>query len=123
MLMKMADNADARVSLPAMALLGTLKLQQGATQQGFNLLHRALEVEQGATWFGCAPGRGRSWPGLSSVRPENAGLNRLHNAQQAFQSAGQTDQLAQCLENEAGYLEQAKKSDLAKAIRDRLAAM
>ena len=32
---------------------------------------------------------------------ENSGLNWLHNAQQGFQSAGQTDQLVQCLENEA----------------------
>jgi hypothetical protein len=54
---------------------------------------------------------------------ENAGLNWLHNAQQEFRSAGQTDQLAQCLKNEAGYLEQVKKGDRAKEVRGRLASL
>ena len=106
-----------------MATLGTLKLQEGATQQGFNLLHRALEVEPGEMWFGRTEAEADLGLAYLMCGQENSGLNWLHNAQQGFQSAGQTDQLVQCLENEAAYLEQVKKSDLARAVRDRLSSM
>ena len=123
LLIRLTENSNTRISLAAMAMLGTLKLQQGATQQGFNLLHRALEVEQGAMWFGHTEAEADLGLAYLLCGQESSGLNWLHNAQQGFQSAGQTDQLVQCLENEAGYLEQVKKGDLAKTIRDRLASL
>jgi hypothetical protein len=43
MLVPMAADRDPAVSGPALAMLGTLMLRDGATAQGYNLLRRAVE--------------------------------------------------------------------------------
>ena len=104
-------------------MLGTMKLQQGGTQQGLNLLRRAVEEEPATVW----PERPEAEADLGLayllVGDENAGLRWLHAAQQSFESTGQSESLVQCLENEAAYLEHAKKNDLAKAVRHRLQSL
>ena len=57
------------------------------------------------------------------IGDEASGLRWLHQAQQSFEASGQQQALVQCLENEAAFLEQAKKSDLAKAVRKRAATV
>jgi hypothetical protein len=120
MLMALAGESNTRISRPAMALLGALKLQQGSTQQGFNLLHRAVEEDLSLAW----PERTQAEADLGLaylvLGEEGPGLQWLHTAQAGFESTGQIDHLVRCLENEAAYLEQANKKDLANAVRRRL---
>ena len=123
MLIGLAGQSDKRVSRPAMAMLGALKLQQGSTQQGFNLLHRAVEEDPGLVWPEHAQAEADLGLAYLLSGEEETGLKWLHNAQKGFESAGRSDQLVQCLENEAAYLEQARKKDLAQAVRKRLEAV
>jgi hypothetical protein len=120
MFIALAGDANPRISHPAMAMLGTLKLKQGSVQQGFNLLHRAVESDLSCVW----PERAQAEADLGLAYlmsgDEAAGLRWLHNAQQSFEAVGDREQLVQCLENEVAYLVQAKKDDLAKAVRKRL---
>jgi len=119
-LIRLASNGDPQIARPATAMLGTMKLQQGGVQQGFNLLRRAGEEDPSLFW----PERPEAEADLGLayllVGDENAGLRWLHGAQQAFEASGQHEPLVQCLENEAAYLDQAKKTDLAKAVRRRI---
>ena len=123
MLIALAGQSEPRIARPAMAMLGTLKLQQGSSQQGFNLLHRAVEEDLSLVW----PERSQAEADLGLayllMGEEEPGLRWLHGAQKSFESAGQQQQLVRCLENEAAYLEQAKKKDLAKAVRQRLESL
>jgi hypothetical protein len=123
MLIALAGEPERQVSCPAAAMLGVLKLQQGSTQQGFNLLHRAVEQDQTCVW----PERPQAEADLGLAYllsgDENAGLNWLHSAQRSFEAAGKIDQLTQCLENEAAFLEHSKKPELAKTVRKRLESL
>ena len=114
MLIGLAGQSDPQIARPAMALLGTLKLSQGAVQQGFNLLHSAVEEDSTLVW----PERTQAEADLGlaylMMGDEAAGLRWLHGAQQGFESAGQREGLVQSLENEAAYLEQAKKRIMPK---------
>ncbi len=120
MLIQLAGSSDAIIAKPATAVLGTIKLQQGNTQAGFNLLRRAVEEEPIMTW----PERPEAEADLGLAYllsgDENAGLRWLHTAQQDFEASGQPEPLIQCLENEDAYLQRAKKTDLAKAVQQRL---
>ena len=113
-LIHLASNSNPLISHPAMAVLGTAKLQQGNAQQGFNLLRRAVEENGNIAW----PERPEAEADLGlaylMIGDEAAGLRWLHQAQQNFETAGQHEALRQCLENEAAFLEQAKKTDLAQ---------
>ena len=123
MLIGLAGQNDPQIGRPAMALLGTLKLSQGAVQQGFNLLHSAVEQDTTLVW----PERTQAEADLGlaylMMGDETTGLRWLHEAEQGFESAGQREALMQSLENEAAYLEQAKQQDLAKAVRKRLESL
>jgi len=123
MLIHAASQSDPRLARPAAALLGTIKLQQGSVQQGFNLLHRAVEEDPGFFW----PERPEAEAALGLacllMGDENAGLQWLHVAQQGFEASAQQEALIQCLENEAAWLEQAKKKELAATVRKRLESL
>ncbi len=120
MLIGLAGQSDPQIARPALALLGALKLSQGAVQQGFNLLHSAVEEDSALAWPGRAQAEADLGLAYLMMGDEVVGLRWLHGAQQTFESAGQREELAQSLENEAAYLEQAKKSELAQAVRKRL---
>lgn len=122
-LIHLASNSNPLISHPAMAVLGTAKLQQGNAQQGFNLLRKAVEENGNIVW----PERPEAEADLGlaylMIGDEAAGLRWLHQAQQNFEMSGQQESLRQCLENEAAFLEQAKKNDLAKAVRHRIESL
>jgi tetratricopeptide (TPR) repeat protein len=122
-LIHLAGNSDPLISHPAMAMLGTAKLQQGSAQEGFNLLHNAVEEDSAAVWPEWAEAEADLGLAYLMIGDEASGLRWLHQAQQSFEAAGQQQALVQCLENEAAFLEQAKKSDLAKAVRKRVATI
>jgi len=122
-LINLASQSDPQIAHPAMALLGTLKLRQGGIQQGFNLLRRAVEQDASLVW----PERTQAEADLGLAYllagDEPTGLRWLHGAQQSFEASGQREELMQSLENEAGYLDQAKKKDIADKIRNRLESL
>lgn len=120
MLIRLTSSTDPRISHPAMAMLGTMKLQQGGLQQGFNLLRRAVEGDPALQWPERADAEADLGLAYLLMGDEDAGLRHLHAAQQAWELSSQHEPLVQCLENEAAYLDQAKKKDLAVAVRHRL---
>ena len=119
-LVRLAGHTDPAVSQAAKALLGTLKLQEGSTLQGFNLLRDAVEKNQATCW----PERPEAEADLGLayllVGDQQSGLRWLHVAQQKFEAAGDVEQLVQCLENEWEYFQQQEKKNEAKSIRRRL---
>jgi hypothetical protein len=122
-LLRLSSSADPRTANPALAMLGTLKLQQGSVQQGFNLLRRAVERDTSIQWPERAEAEADLGLACLLMGDEQAGLHWLHSAQQSWESAGRYESLTQCLENEAAYLDQAKKKDLAEVARQRLEAL
>lgn len=120
---RLAGENDPRISRPAIAMAGALKLQQGGVQQGFNLLRHGVEEEPACQWPERAEAEADLGLAYLLMGDETNGLRWLHTAQQGFEAAGQHEQLVQCLENEAAYLKQAKKNDLAAAVRKRLQTM
>ena len=89
MLINLAGQGDPQVARPAMALLGTLKLRQGAAEQGFNLLHRAVEQDSALAWPERTEAEANLGLAYLIVGDEPTGLRWLHEAQQSFESAGQ----------------------------------
>ena len=122
-LIALAADSQPQVSHAALAMLGAMKLQQGSPQQGFNLLHRAVEENLGLIWPERAQAEADLGLAYLMCGDEAAGLRWLHTAQQSLEAAGHAEQLTQCLENEAAYLEQTKKKDLARAVRTRLTTL
>jgi len=119
LLLNLAQEAP-RVGSRAQALLGAVKLQQGAVRQGLALLRRAVEEDKVQDWPGRAQAEANLGLAYFMSGDEAAGFRWLHAAQQRFAAAHDTEQLRQCLENEAGYLEKKGKSRQAAAVRDRL---
>jgi hypothetical protein len=119
-LLQLASIEDPLQAKPAMAILGTMLLQQGATVQGHHLLQRAVEEEPLIFW----PERSQAEADLGLacllIGDEQTGLRYLHNAQQQMEAAGEFDQLVQCLENEVEYLQQQERKREAKVLRQRL---
>lgn len=126
LLISLAANKDSASSRPATALLGTLKLREGQTTQGLNLLRSALGKD------GTRPDS--EWPGRMLaeadlglayllVGDERNGLAHLQPAQQQFEAAGHTGHLLASLQNELEFHEQAKHKDQARQIRVRLAEL
>jgi hypothetical protein len=122
-LIHLAGSPDPLISHPAMAMLGTAKLQQGSAQEGFNLLHNAVEEDSAAVWPERAEAEADLGLAYLMIGDEASGFRWLHQAQQSFEASGQQQALVQCLENEAAFLEQAKKADIAKTIRHRIESL
>lgn len=123
-LMAMAKKPEPRLARPALALLGSIKLQSGQTEFGQKLLQRALEPEPAIDW----PQRGEAEAdfGLACLMQgdEAAGLRWLHSAQRRFEAAGQHELLAKSLWNEARYCEhQGKHKAEAAELEARLHAL
>lgn len=122
-LIHLSSDKDPQLSHPAMAMLGAAKLQQGSAQQGFNLLRTAVDDDGKALWPERADAEADLGLAFLVMGDETQGLRWLHQAQQSFEQSKQFDALRQCLENEAAWLDQAKRGDQAKAIRHRLDAL
>jgi len=118
-LVAQARDPNPLVCRPAMAILGSMRLKNGQTQQGFALLRKAVESDEALEW----PERGQAEADLGlaflMMGAERQGLDRLHRAQGRFDAMRDFDALAMSLENEAAYLDETKRSGEAVAIRDR----
>src|SRR5262249_10794664 len=102
-LMAMINKQEPGLYQPALAILGSIKLQSGQTDFGQRLLQRALEPSPAFEW----PQRGEAEADLGLAYlmqgDEPAGLRWLHSAQRRFEAAGQHELLAKSLWNEARY--------------------
>ncbi len=119
-LVQAAGGTDPRLARPALAVLGAARLREGGTQQGFQLLRRAVEEDPTVQW----PKRAEAEADLGLAHlllgDETAGLRWLHQAQETFEATGQYDALFQSLENELACLEQAQQQEAARRVRQRL---
>lgn len=117
----LADHPNAAVAASALAVLGSIKIQSGAYQQGSEFLLQSLNKPTAKPW----PGQLAAKADLANVRLIVASLDEalpmLHEIQNEMMIAGQWQSLCQSLENEAAILEIESLSDEAKAIRDRIA--
>ncbi len=125
-LMELASDDPTRPEArAALAMLGSLKVQVGQTQQGFHLLRNALESEGGEP---------HDWPGRLQAEADYGlccllmgdaanGLAWLERAQRGFRQRGDSAALAQCLENQAAWHEHNGQTREAHALRQEVLAM
>ncbi len=99
---------DSALTAAAMAELGSLKVSGGMTQQGINLLKKALEGNPSITWPGRAGAEADLGLALLLTGDETRGLVWLAQARKGFEAQGDLESVAQTLWNEARYFEQSK---------------
>ena len=116
----LTQNKQPGVSLPAYALLGTMKLQAGTAQQGLTLLKRAVEDDGTTQWSRKAEAEADLGIAYLILGDETNGLQWLHRAQQHFRAHNDTGQLIKCLTNEAKYLEDAGHTQRAGEVREQI---
>jgi tetratricopeptide (TPR) repeat protein len=127
-LVRTAGEKTTPAARAAMGILGSLRLKSGQVQQGYALLRKSVEAEDGVEW----PERDDAEVDLALASlmmgrvPE--GLQRLHTVQQRFENQGNFESLSMALANEAAYLDEMRdKVKDAKgqsaAIRARLAQL
>jgi len=104
-LMGMVNQAEPAIKQPALALLGSIKLQGGQAEFGQRLLSRALEADPKVDWGERSDAEADLGLAYLLQGDETNGLRLLHAAQQHFAAAGQHELLVKCLWNEARYFE------------------
>lgn len=114
-LVRAAGEKTTPAARAAMGMLGSLRLKSGQVQQGYSLLRKSVEKEDGVEW----PERDDAEVDLAlaclMMGNMQQGFERLHAAQQRFEQRGNWDSLAMSLANEAAFLEEMKDEQ----IRDR----
>lgn len=107
----------------ARAILGAMKLQNGAIGQGINLIESSIQtVDQ---WPRSERLRAQADYGLALLvsGKEDNGLRVLDQVQQEFQSLRLFDDLQQVLWNKAKYFEKTEQSQRLASARDELGAL
>ncbi len=117
----LAVRAGDAVRPPALALLGVVSVERGQLRRGLALLTRALEAE--AAWPGRAGAQADLGLTLLMLGEEADGLRWLDLAASAFRSAGDDDQLAQCLRNRLRYRQARGDGAEVELLRGELAAL
>ena len=113
-----SDNPNIRAS--ALAVLGAMKIHNGAYEQGSQFLGQALSISEAANW----PGRLAASADLANAmlimgRLDEA-LDALHEVQVRMLAANKWQSLVHSLENEAAILELEGRGREAAAIRKRI---
>ncbi|MBA4019307.1 MAG: hypothetical protein C0483_19245 [Pirellula sp.] len=121
-LVSLAGDKSSSASLPAFAVLGSLRLKSGQVQQGLGLLRKSAERET-LEW----PERGEAEADLGAAflmsGDKVEGLRHLHQAQQQFTAMGDFEGLILALENEALFLENSDGKSQAPGIRARISEL
>ena len=115
-LVRLATVSDADVALPALAMLGAVKLQKGSVEHSIALLQKAVAAD----WPGRSDAEADLGLAYLSLGDDANGFRWLHSAQQKFEAAKDHAALAQCLTNEMNYLNHKKKPEEAEKVRLRL---
>lgn len=100
-LVSLTSHENPAIAGPALATLGAVKLHGGAAQQARPLLEKALATPD--VWPGRPEAMGDLALAMLMLANEQAGVEGLHAAQYAFQSAGDTRGLLRAMHNEAEY--------------------
>jgi tetratricopeptide (TPR) repeat protein len=108
--------------LPALALLGSGKLQQGHSRQAIAFLREACEKSD-ADFLWRADAEANLGLAYLMTGDEANGLRWLHQAQQRFIQIQDHAGLRQAIENEANYLELAGKTTDAQRVRQSMREM
>lgn len=123
LLARLSQHESSVIARPALALLGTMKLQANQATVGLSLLRKALESEPFTNW----PGRGEAEADLGlaylMTGDEPRGLKALHAAQQQFESTDQLELLLTALQNEAAYHTSRGNKPAAVNVNERLARL
>jgi tetratricopeptide (TPR) repeat protein len=118
LLFDLVAQSDPSIAKPAMALLGSLRVQEGQTPQGARLLRRALDDNPTVRW----PNRADAEADLGLVclltDQEGDGLGWLHQAQAHFEEERRWESLVRSFVNESAYFREKGDADRA----DQLAA-
>jgi tetratricopeptide (TPR) repeat protein len=103
---------------PALAILGSGKLQDGQAQQALVFLKQAVGASRDDFLF---RSEAEADLGLAylSVEDDVNGTSRLRSAQERFQSEGRVEMLLTSLDNEAEYQERAHRTEAAQQLRTR----
>lgn len=123
MLVGLIQKSSPAISSAACGSLGSFKVAEGTIDQGFALLKKAVEDTPNATWPGRAEAEGDLGLTYLILGNETQGLACLHRAQERFEKQSQWEDWAQCLLNEAAYLEKIGQALKAQEIRDRIASI
>lgn len=117
-LVSLSKQDSPELATRALALLGSMKLQAGQTQVGYNLLQRAISSD--LQWSGRAQAEADFGLACLLHEEEANGLKWLHAAQRRFEMQGDLDLLAKCLYNESEYFKAKKQKSQAEALTARL---
>jgi ATP/maltotriose-dependent transcriptional regulator MalT len=116
-----ADSEIPGIRASALAVLGSIKLQAGAYEQGGKFLGEALAVENAEDW----PGRLAAQADFANVRlilgKLDDALPALHSVQTEMLKHEKWQSLCHSLENEAAVLEIEGRKKEAREIRQRVA--
>ena len=117
---KEADSDDPNIRASALAVLGAIKIQSGAYEQGGKFLSQALSIEEASEW----PGKLAAKADFANVRlilgHLDDALPALHEVQMEMLASKKWQSLCHSLENEAAILELDGRKQAAKAIRKRI---
>ena len=104
-----SENQSNVLANRAQAILGAMKLQNGAIGQGVNLLKNSMDNID--AWPQSERLRAQADYGLAMLVSghEDEGLKVLDQVQSEFEATGQIDQAAQCLWNKAKYFEKTEQ--------------
>lgn len=115
-----AASTDKNISAAATAMMGGIKLQAGAYQQGAHLLQKAIADSSATTW----PGRNKSLADLAIAQliigDTDSGLAALHDAQKALERSNQRTVLIDSLENELRLMEFENRTADCQRIKGKL---
>lgn len=111
-------------SRAALADMGSIRVHQGALQQGIHFLRKALDAtDTPHDWPGRASAEADLALALLMVGEESDGLQWLDRAQRRFEADGELELLAKCLWNEARYHEHKGDRHKTAEVQERVDAM
>jgi tetratricopeptide (TPR) repeat protein len=104
---------------PALALLGSGKLQEGHTRQAFAFLREAVESNN-TDYLWRADAEANLGLAYLAVGDEVNGLRSLHTASDRFTASRDLHGLLQCLENEMRYLHDVGRTEDGRHVQERI---
>ena len=119
MLVPLTSHDNPVIAGPALATLGAVKLHGGAAQQARPLLEKAMATPD--VWSGRAEATADLAITMLILANEPAGVDGLHAAQAAFQSAGDTRGMLRAMHNEAEYWAAKGAEPRAAQVRQQMA--
>ncbi|MEL6104920.1 MAG: hypothetical protein AAFU85_02735 [Planctomycetota bacterium] len=117
---KESASKDPNVRASALAVLGAIKIQSGAYEQGTRFVSEALSIDEATQWPGQLSARADLANVQMIVGDIDDALPALHAVQAEMLGQRKWQSLCQSLENEAAILEVEGRNKEAKAIRRRI---